>query len=91
MGIPNIHLFFLALFLNGIFGAIIVVTIDDNGFVPNYVKAPANSTIIWKNGSQTKWHSAVCLGGWFASGGIPPQGFYSKTLTAPGTYSYVDR
>lgn len=63
------------------------VVIDHWKFTPGHLSVIAGTTVIWDNLAHGS-HTSISDDGLWNSGGIPPGGTFSVTLTTPGVYPY---
>ncbi|WOX55229.1 MULTISPECIES: cupredoxin domain-containing protein [unclassified Methanoculleus] len=65
------------------------ISITDNGYVPNTITVPADTTVEWTNDASTNQTvSATGEAAFFDSGMIEPGGSYNYTFSTPGNYTY---
>jgi plastocyanin len=64
-------------------------TISSGAFAPNPINISVGSAVMWTN-KDTTAHDVTADGGAFNSGAIAPNGQYSYTFPAAGTFTYHD-
>src|SRR5262249_8131011 len=67
----------------------VTATIMNGAINPNQISVSVGSTVTWTN-KDTTAHSVVADGGAFNSGTIAPDGHFSYTFPAAGTFAYHD-
>ena len=63
------------------------VSMGAANFAPSQINVSVGDTVVWTNTSSMT-HTVTANGGAFTSGTMQPGAVFSRTFTAPGTYSY---
>ena len=67
----------------------VTATLTNGAVTPSVINVTVGSTVTWMN-AETTAQSIVADGGAFSSGSIAPNGQYSYTFPAAGTFTYHD-
>ena len=63
------------------------VSMGAANFAPSQINVSVGDTVVWTNTSSMT-HTVTANGGAFSSGTMQPSAVFSRTFTAPGSYSY---